>query len=290
MAALGEEEESAIPTARPIGGRLLDAVGEEAAARLAPSAAPESSIQGHLEVLHHHHRDMPSSDRGMESLLMTSSGIVLTGARAAPLLRMPLPSASSSGGKRKPIHELTLVVEAVAAQMVRAKGSLGSLGRYERRSDGPNTNVVERSKRSSRGSPPAFENRAPPPQIEPAANRIDAGKEAAGSSHAAGKSTRGCGAPPPRLLRLHAGLEELRFYASLEDPGKANGRGRRREKPLVSLRMHMPPCPSEKAHRDATTVERFPLHFADVVAYRDYSLHIGIRRRLEHNLSQTLGL
>jgi hypothetical protein len=201
MAELGkEEEEPTIPTARPIGGRLLDAAGKEAATRLAPNAAPESSTWDHLEVLHQHHRDMSSSDRGVESLLMTSSGIVLTGVRAAPLLRTPLPSASSSGGKRKPVHELTLVAEAVAAQMVSAKGSPGSLGRYERRSDEPNTNVVERSKWSSRGSLAAFANRATPPRIEPAANRIDVGKEAAGSSQAAGKSTRGCGTPPPCLL------------------------------------------------------------------------------------------
>ena len=41
------------------------------------------------------------------------------------------------------------------ARTASAKGRPESLGRYERRSAGPDAKAVERSKRSSRGSPPA---------------------------------------------------------------------------------------------------------------------------------------
>ena len=63
------------------------------------------------------------------------------------LLRPPPPSARSSGGTRRP--------QLSPAWTACAKGRAGSLGRYERRSAGPDAKAVERSKRSSRGSPPA---------------------------------------------------------------------------------------------------------------------------------------
>jgi hypothetical protein len=91
------------------------------------------------------------------------------------------------------------------------------------------------SKRSSRGSPPASANRAPPPRIKPvAANRArrrpnqQPGRRRPGRAKRRGSQRAAVELVLHlRLIRLLAGLEDLRLRAGVEDVGEGEGRGRR---------------------------------------------------------------
>jgi hypothetical protein len=110
-----------------------------------------------------------------------------------------------------------------------------------------------------RESSPAAANQACRRESSPPPTKSTAGKEAAGSSQAAGKSTRGRGARPPPAPHPTPPRPEG-SAAPRRRGGCGGGRGtrtegsgwncadeERREKPPVSPRMRLPPSPSAKS-------------------------------------------